>query len=82
MNMRHHPNGPPPCNSARCKVRKTIADAFLARFTLSDDEVTLLTSISAPVGSQFFEALKHLQQINEDCKALLITEHQKAGYGN
>ncbi|KAJ3056818.1 Golgi transport complex subunit 6 [Rhizophlyctis rosea] len=65
--------------SARCKVRKTIADAFLARFTLSDEEVTVLTSMSAPVGSQFFEALKHLQQINEDCKALLITEHQKAG---
>ncbi|KAJ3296955.1 Golgi transport complex subunit 6 [Borealophlyctis nickersoniae] len=65
--------------SLKCKVHQSIVDAFLARFTLSEEEVQVLTSTASPVGSAFFEALKHLQQINEDCKALLITEHQKAG---
>lgn len=28
----------------------------------------------------FFDALEHLEKIHADCNALLITEHQRAGY--
>lgn len=65
--------------SKACETRKIIIDAFLERFTLSNAEVAVLCSPSAAVGSEFFDALKHLQQIHGDCKALLISEHQKAG---
>ncbi|RKO87918.1 oligomeric Golgi complex subunit 6 [Blyttiomyces helicus] len=66
--------------SARCQIRKSVVDVFLARFTLTDEEILVLTQPLRPVGPEFFESLKHLQQINDDCKALLITEHQKAGF--
>ncbi|TPX69235.1 hypothetical protein SpCBS45565_g02494 [Spizellomyces sp. 'palustris'] len=65
--------------SKRCTVRKAIVDVFLARFTLSDAELFTLTSPNQYVGAEFFNALKHLQKISDDCKALLVTEHQEAG---
>ncbi|TPX48201.1 succinate---CoA ligase (ADP-forming) [Synchytrium endobioticum] len=63
----------------RSEVRKTIVEAFLARFTLSDAQISVLTSPKDPVGPEYFDELKRLQQINDDCKALLITDHQQAG---
>ncbi|KAI8913977.1 oligomeric Golgi complex subunit 6 [Powellomyces hirtus] len=66
--------------SKRCSVRRAIVDVFLARFTLSDAEVALLTAPNQQVGVEFFDALKHLERISEDCKALLVTEHQEAGF--
>ncbi|KAI8815398.1 oligomeric complex COG6-domain-containing protein, partial [Cladochytrium replicatum] len=64
---------------AQASSRKLIAEAFLQRFTLSDKEVAALTSPSVGVGNDFFDALKQLQQINDECKALLVTENQTAG---
>ena len=62
-----------------CKTRKIFIDAFLERFTLSEKEVTVLTSPDSEIGSGFFDALNHLQQIHGDCDKLLITENQRAG---
>ncbi|CAG8755962.1 5819_t:CDS:2, partial [Acaulospora colombiana] len=42
-------------------------------------EVSVLSSSESEIGSEFFEALKHLQQIHRDCESLLITENQRAG---
>ncbi|KAG0231611.1 Golgi transport complex subunit 6 [Actinomortierella wolfii] len=61
------------------KVRQTIMEAFLERFTLSESEITILCSTAMDVTSAFFDALQHLERIHSDCKALLITEHQQAG---
>ncbi|KAJ1529999.1 hypothetical protein HK096_009074 [Nowakowskiella sp. JEL0078] len=61
------------------KTQKAVAEAFVNRFTLSENEILLLTNQSITVNQDFFSALEHLQQINEDCKVLLITEHQTAG---
>ncbi|TPX35858.1 hypothetical protein SmJEL517_g01736 [Synchytrium microbalum] len=66
-------------NAKRHVFRKTIVEALLSRFTLSDAQVSVLTSSKDAVGPEYFEALKRLQQINDDCKALLITDHQQAG---
>ncbi|KAJ1547809.1 Golgi transport complex subunit 6, partial [Cladochytrium tenue] len=66
-------------SSGRSKALKAIVEVFLDRFTPSDAEVQLLVSATAPVDNNFFRALKHLQDIQEDCKALLITEHQRTG---
>ena len=63
----------------RSKVQKTIVEAFLERFTLSDAQISVLTSPKDAVGPEYFKALKRLQQINDDCKALLITDRQQAG---
>ncbi|CAG8593279.1 16308_t:CDS:10 [Rhizophagus irregularis] len=49
------------------------------RFTLSEKEVTVITSPNSIIGQEFFDALKHLQQIHGDCDTLLITENQRAG---
>ncbi|KAJ3193212.1 Golgi transport complex subunit 6 [Irineochytrium annulatum] len=65
--------------SKRAKTRKQIVEAFLARFTPTEQEVALLTSSEAALDTNFFEALHRLQEINEDCKALLITDNQQAG---
>lgn len=62
-----------------CKTRKILIDAFLKRFTLSEKEVTVITSPNSIIGQEFFDALKHLQQIHGDCDTLLITENQRAG---
>ncbi|RIB16037.1 component of oligomeric golgi complex 6 [Gigaspora rosea] len=62
-----------------CKIRKILIDAFLEKFTLSEKEVATLSSPDAEIGPEFFEVLKHLQQIHSDCDALLITENQRAG---
>ena len=50
------------------------------RFTLSEKEVVILTSLDSEIGPEFFDALNHLQKIHEDCDTLLITENQRAGY--
>ncbi|CAG8552284.1 10454_t:CDS:10 [Ambispora gerdemannii] len=62
-----------------CKTRKILIDAFLQRFTLSEKEIFVLSSGDSEIGLEFFDALKHLQQIHGDCDALLITENQRAG---
>lgn len=63
-----------------CAVRQTILEAFLDRFTLSESEITILCSTAMDVTPAFFDALEHLENIHADCNALLITEHQRAGY--
>ena len=60
-------------------MRKMLIDAFLDRFTCSEKEITILTSLDVEIGPEFFEALNHLQKIYSDCDALLITENQRAG---
>ncbi|KAI8916853.1 oligomeric Golgi complex subunit 6 [Entophlyctis helioformis] len=59
--------------------RKFIIDTFLKRFTLSDEEIHALTTSGDTVDNFFFSSLKHLQQIQDDCKTLLISDHQQLG---
>lgn len=68
-----------PILRSACDTQRIIIDAFLKTFMLSDEEIDVLCSHSAPVDAQFFNALEHLQQVHADCRLLLMTEHQKAG---
>lgn len=54
-------------------------NAFLKKFTLSKQEITALNSSNSPIGAEFFDALLHLHQINEDCNALMTMENPTAG---
>lgn len=66
-------------DSDSCTVQKTIADRFLEKFTLGEQEIKLLSSSSEPVDNDFFAALNHLQQIHNHCQLLLTTKNEKAG---
>lgn len=67
-------------SSAACNTRLIIADKLLEKFTLSDEEIRRLCSSTVPVDEEFFVALDHLQQIYHDCRLLLMTQNQQAGY--
>jgi hypothetical protein len=57
-----------------------VVDRFLAKFTLTEQEIKILSATSEPVNIEFFDALNHLQQIYSDCQLLLTTKNQTAGY--
>ena len=62
--------------------KKSIVTLFLARFTLSEDEVEAVTSRDVPVGKRFFDAMSKTERIREDCRVLMAGEDgpTKAGY--
>jgi conserved oligomeric Golgi complex subunit 6 len=60
-------------------MRKAIVDRFLERFIPSEEELSLLISNTSTLNKDFFKALTHLQEMNEDCKSLLMSENQQAG---
>ncbi|RCI04693.1 Golgi transport complex subunit 6, partial [Rhizopus stolonifer] len=66
-------------HSAVCNTQIVIVDRFLEKFTLSEQEIKILSSSSEPVNHSFFDALEHLQKIHSDCQLLLITKNQTAG---
>jgi conserved oligomeric Golgi complex subunit 6 len=55
---------------------------FLARFTLTDDQVEALTSRDVPVGQSMFDTMDKTDQIRKDCRVLMTGEDgpAKAGY--
>jgi len=66
-------------HSDACSTQIAVVDRFLAKFTLSEQEIKILSNMSEPVDSEFFDALQHLQQIHSDCQLLLTTKNQTAG---
>lgn len=66
-------------SSNACSTQIAIVDRFLAKFTLSEQEIKILSNMSEPVDNEFFDALQHLQQIHSDCQLLLTTKNQTAG---
>ncbi|XP_061916872.1 conserved oligomeric Golgi complex subunit 6 [Entelurus aequoreus] len=64
----------------RLEVRAQVARAFLAKFQLSNEEMsTLRGSRDAPITEAFFKALSRVKRIHEDVKVLLRTNQQTAG---
>ncbi|XP_077421864.1 conserved oligomeric Golgi complex subunit 6 [Vanacampus margaritifer] len=64
----------------RLEVRAQVAQAFLAKFQLSSEEMrTLRAARDAPMTEDFFKALSRVKQIHEDVKILLRTNQQTAG---
>uniref|UniRef100_A0A3B5AA60 Conserved oligomeric Golgi complex subunit 6 n=1 Tax=Stegastes partitus TaxID=144197 RepID=A0A3B5AA60_9TELE len=66
--------------SQRLEVRAQVAQAFLAKFQLSNEEMaTLRGARDAPISEDFFKALSRVKHIHEDVKILLRTNQQTAG---
>uniref|UniRef100_A0A3P9IHU7 Conserved oligomeric Golgi complex subunit 6 n=1 Tax=Oryzias latipes TaxID=8090 RepID=A0A3P9IHU7_ORYLA len=64
----------------RLEVRAQVAQAFLAKFQLSSEEMAVLRNArDAPVTEDFFKVLSRVKQIHEDVKILLRTNQQTAG---
>ncbi|GAN04653.1 conserved oligomeric Golgi complex subunit 6-like [Mucor ambiguus] len=66
-------------HSDACSTQIAVVDRFLVKFTLSEQEIKILSNMSEPVDKEFFDALQHLQQIHSDCQLLLTTKNQTAG---
>uniref|UniRef100_A0A8C3A2E3 Conserved oligomeric Golgi complex subunit 6 n=1 Tax=Cyclopterus lumpus TaxID=8103 RepID=A0A8C3A2E3_CYCLU len=64
----------------RLELRAQVAQAFLAKFQLSNEETaTLRGARDAPITEDFFKALSRVKHIHEDVKILLRTNQQTAG---
>ncbi|KAM4567234.1 conserved oligomeric Golgi complex subunit 6 [Odontesthes bonariensis] len=64
----------------RLEVRAQVAQAFLAKFQLSNEEMaTLRVARDAPITEDFFRVLSRVKHIHEDVKILLRTNQQTAG---
>uniref|UniRef100_A0AAX7VA39 Conserved oligomeric Golgi complex subunit 6 n=1 Tax=Astatotilapia calliptera TaxID=8154 RepID=A0AAX7VA39_ASTCA len=61
----------------RLEVRAQVAQAFLTKFQLSNEEMaTLRGSRDGPITEDFFKALNRVKHIHEDVKILLRTNQQ------
>ncbi|CAB1430436.1 unnamed protein product [Pleuronectes platessa] len=64
----------------RLELRAQVAQAFLDKFQLSNEELsTLRGPRDAPITENFFKALSRVKHIHEDVKILLRTNQQTAG---
>ncbi|KAM8903272.1 conserved oligomeric Golgi complex subunit 6 [Spinachia spinachia] len=64
----------------RLELRAQVAQAFLAKFQLSNEEMARLRGDrDAPITEDFFKALSRVKRIHEDVKVLLRTNQQTAG---
>ncbi|XP_054521196.1 conserved oligomeric Golgi complex subunit 6 isoform X4 [Pan troglodytes] len=66
--------------SQKLEIRAQVADAFLSKFQLTSDEMSLLRGTrEGPITEDFFKALGRVKQIHNDVKVLLRTNQQTAG---
>ncbi|KAG6867048.1 hypothetical protein C0993_007225 [Termitomyces sp. T159_Od127] len=54
--------------------KKSIVTAFLARFTLTEQETEAISSRNEPVGPIFFAAMDRTESIRDDCQILMSGE--------
>jgi hypothetical protein len=54
--------------------KKSIINLFLARFTLTEQEVEIIRSRDTSIGSRFFHALDKTEKIRDDCRVLMAGE--------
>ena len=61
------------------ETKKQLLDAFNKHFTMSEEDLMVLTAISDNVDDKFFAIMKRIKQIYTDCQILLGTENQRLG---
>ena len=61
--------------------RQSIVTLFLARFTLSEDEIESLISGDVPIGRRFFDAMDKAHAIRSDCRVLMSGEDSPSQAG-
>lgn len=55
-------------------MKHSIVALFLSKFTLTDEEVEILTSRDIQVGRRFFETMDKTKRIRQDCQVLMAGE--------
>ncbi|XP_077340322.1 conserved oligomeric Golgi complex subunit 6 [Lithobates pipiens] len=64
----------------RLEIRAQVANAFLEKFQLTSEEMSILRgSHEGPLTEEFFKVLDKVKQIHNDVKVLLRTNQQTAG---
>ncbi|KAF3763737.1 hypothetical protein M406DRAFT_100003 [Cryphonectria parasitica EP155] len=61
------------------ETKQQLLVAFNKHFSLSEDELAVLTSTAEPVDDQFFAVLTKAKRIRKDCETLLGFENQALG---
>ncbi|KAI9758552.1 MAG: hypothetical protein M4579_003044 [Chaenotheca gracillima] len=61
------------------ETKQQLLGAFRKCFTVSEDELSALTSSANPVNEEFFTILARVKRIHKDCQVLLGTENQAMG---
>ncbi|KAL5015506.1 hypothetical protein ScPMuIL_009776 [Solemya velum] len=66
--------------SQKLQMKGQVADVFLAKFQLTQNEIkSLRGSRDGALHKDFFHSLERVKEIHNDCKVLLRTNHQTAG---
>ena len=55
-------------------MKQSIITLFLSRFTLTDEEVDILTSRDIQIGRHFFDTMDKTEKIRQDCQVLMTGE--------
>lgn len=68
------------------EMKSKVVSSFLNKFELSPEELEIITQrlrqggyVQGAIDERFFQAIRRVKQIHEDCKALLRTSQQRAG---
>ena len=61
--------------------RRSIVTPFLARLTLSEDEMESLISGNVPIGRRFFDVMDKARAIRADCRVLMSGEDRPSQAG-
>ncbi|KAH0542111.1 hypothetical protein FGG08_003491 [Glutinoglossum americanum] len=61
------------------ETKQLLLEAFNKHFTVSGEDLLVLTSSAEPVNDEFFVVLARVKRIHRDCQVLLGSENQRLG---
>ncbi|KAL4874524.1 oligomeric Golgi complex subunit 6 [Aspergillus karnatakaensis] len=61
------------------ETKQHLLGAFTKHFIVSDEELSILTSVEEPINDEFFDVLSRVKQVHRDCEALLGAENDRLG---
>ncbi|KAL5333034.1 oligomeric Golgi complex subunit 6 [Aspergillus crustosus] len=61
------------------ETKQQLLGAFTKHFIVSDEELSILTSVEEPINNQFFDVLARVKLVHRDCEALLGAENDRLG---
>lgn len=61
------------------RTKETLLRAFTEHFTISGEELDVLTSSGVPVDDEFFRIFKNVKRIYTDCEVLLASGNERVG---
>ncbi|KAI9772011.1 MAG: Golgi transport complex subunit 6 [Geoglossum simile] len=61
------------------ETKQQLLEAFNKHFTVSGEDLLVLTSAAEPVNDEFFVILARVKKIHRDCQVLLGAENQRLG---